>query len=180
MAIDPKTRAHLYVDYEVGAGLPRSIHFSFVSGTVAVAAASLFHDLLVARASQFWQTTTFTGARFSEVGSNVTNPVPFDAVAGTHGANQGAEDTPRYVSWSGRSLDGSKTRYYLYGHYSSYPPPGNYRFNPGDNAACDTLLDNLTTFIVDASVITLGGNVPILHNYTNTGISAYHQRRLRG
>lgn len=178
-AFSPSATARLYIDYTVR-GFARSLQFRFATGSAAAAAAGSFRELLVSRQNYFYTSTSFNAARVSEAGSNVTNPVTFASLTGTGTGAQAIYDTPRFSSQVGRSANGSKVRYYIYGLQPSSEVPNDYRVSGEEDAHITTYWGDVADWLAELGAVTAGGQVPVLAGYINVGYNAYHQRALRG
>lgn len=175
----PTATARLWIDYTVNTKA-RSAQFRFASASEAASAAATFRTLLAAQTARFYTSTVFTGARVAEVGTNVSNPVAFSSVTGTGTGTQALYDTPRFSTQVGRSAGGSKVRYFMYGIKPSNELPDDYRITGEEDASITTWWSEEASWIEEMNVVCADGLPPVLAGYLNVGMSAYHQRQLRG
>lgn len=120
------------------------------------------------------------GARYAVTGSNVTNPVtaPTLTGAGAQAVQQG--ETPAYMGFLGRSVDGRRCRLFILGAGVSPASEGSfygdYRVFGSEVTWIDTAIDEL-----DASgVVSISGTEVIWKPYANLGYNAYWQKKTRG
>lgn len=177
-AHNPTHTARLWVDYTT-AGANHSLQLRYTSESSASAAASTFSAVLAANLGSFRASTVFRGARVAQLGSNVTNPVTFTSRTGTGGGSQTTVERVTFWERPGRSLDGSKVRYFLYGMYPTTATPGTWRVVAGTDARLDAFWSDFADFAEETGLVTIGLQGPLLHAYYNVGQSAYHIRQQR-
>lgn len=175
----PDATARLWIDYSV-AGQARTMQYRFADAATATAAAATLRSALDAVKDRFYTSTIFTGARVAAVGTNVSNPVTFASLSGTGAGEQPLWSTPRFHSTVGRSSDGAKVRWYVYGIKTTSETPNDYRITAEEDAAVVAVWTELSGWIEETGVLTIGGLVPVQGSYINMGWNAYHQRALRG
>lgn len=118
--------------------------------------------------------TTFTGVRYADVGSNISNPLGFAPVSGTATGTLATEHYPRFFAFWGRGPDGRELKLTFYG--GNIGVTSDYRIGPGENstiAACVLYLNTTSVFT------TISGSRPVWKQYANTGYNAYFQRKRR-
>jgi hypothetical protein len=131
--------------------------------TVAVALANGLKSLMNT-------TDSFQALRISNVGSNLSFPVAWTAIAGTGSAPGDASDKAEFISVVGRSAGGYRCRLTFFTAY--YVQNNGYRINVA------TPLYN-TAISTTPALASIEG-VPVIWNaYTNRGFNAYWQRELR-
>lgn len=176
MPAEPTNTARAFFDYTVG-GEPHSLMVRFVNDAAAVAGVGSFHAVLAANVAAFGDNVLWTGARIANQGTNVTNPVSWDLIEGTDTPID-AWDFPLFVSFYGRSADGTKARWYFYGVRMANPP-GDYRIDGESFPDVTALLTDFQDWADEANVVTIGATPPVIANYANVGYNAYHQRKAR-
>ncbi|AXH79584.1 MAG: hypothetical protein [Circular genetic element sp.] len=118
---------------------------------------------------------TIDDVQFAASGSNVFNSVSMPFVGSTYGSGTPSTgETPYFLSAVGRSTDGRRLRQYWFGAKAL---GGDYRYQYGENTACDNLIDALVA--AGSDLKTIGGLTPIWKQYINAGVNAYWQRQVR-
>lgn len=164
-----------YLDYE-GAMGKRTMQFRTSDAVSDAAASTEIARFVNAIKGILHNTVHCNGLRVALKGSNVSNPVAgWTDIVGTSAAAFTGEVWPRYFSYVGRSVDGSRIRLSVYG--ANFSVDADYRVLPGDVAAIGAGLAVLQT--LPATFVTISSGAPIWKAYANAGYNAYHQRKRR-
>lgn len=118
--------------------------------------------------------TTFTGLRYADAGSNISNPLSWAPISGTATGTLAPEFYPRFFAFWGRGPDGRELKLTFYG--GNVGVSADYRMTGGENAtiaACILYLNTQSVFT------TISGSRPVWKQYANTGYNAYFQRKRR-
>lgn len=116
---------------------------------------------------------------YAVAGSNIFLPYSPLTISGTVGSTTIA-DTPRFVSFSGKSITGKKVRVVIYGYMTGYvgrDAISDYRVYDSESVPINNALTALAN-IADM-VAPDGSGYVFWHQYCNFGVNAYWQRRLR-
>lgn len=119
---------------------------------------------------------TIVNFRFSAAGSNVTNDIPWTADTEYGPGFSNRSNAPNFVSFTGRSADGRRTRVDLYGIV--FAPDSNYRVEAADDtsiAAALAVIGNTS----DGCFMSISGATPTWHQYANVSRSGYWVEQLR-
>lgn len=118
---------------------------------------------------------TIAGLRIAEAGSNVTNAALWSGAATYGTGNQSPQDVPKFLSFIGRDVGGTRTRIFVFG--TSLSADANWRVSTTENTAIAnaiTYLRNRTTTFL--SIILAP---PVWKPYANFGYHSYWQRQRR-
>lgn len=170
--------ARLYLDY-TAVGDEHTVQVRYATLAEATAAAAIWQALLEANPAAFGSNVTFTGARASAPGTNVSNPVPFDPVTFV-GTAVAANQAPRFLSWAGRTTGGRRVRYYFYGFNIDNAVPNDFRLSGEENAVYAAFQDDLFSLLDETNAVAIDGLTPVMYNYANVGFNAYWQQEARG
>lgn len=177
----PSNTCRFYVDYR-SQGRDHTIMFRYggIEGAgpppspVLVAVS----DFMNAMEGQMPTDYASLGARYSEVGSNVTLPLsPLTFGPGTLPVDLGK--VPAFLSFVGRSAGGRRTRVTVLGLGTS-PVGGNanftdYRWSPADSAIIGTLVGILNAGPFNG----VDGQAVNWYPYANAGFNGHWQRAVR-
>lgn len=166
--------ARLFVEYTSGGTAHTTLIRLEASATSADAAT--MYGLFTAAANGLMDTSdTFTGARYSAAGSNVSFPIAVSAVAGTGAVSEVQDHDANFVSCTGRSADGRRAKVGFF-TVAAIQGSQNYRID-SPSGAYATFANFFST---NASNLRSASNQQVIWNtYVNYGISAYWQRELR-
>lgn len=121
--------------------------------------------------------STVTGVTLQEAGAQVSMPQQTTLDGMTFGANNGTpEDDASFVSFTGRSIGGRRTRITIFG-FANDQYGNNFRFTPGEDGAPAAALAVLQN--AAGGFIAIDGQPVVWNNYVNAGVNAYWQRRKR-
>lgn len=176
MAPLPETNTpRAYIDYTSG-GVPHTAQLRFPDS--ATPASTLEQRNAVAEAMLDCMDTTdsITGHRWSNDGTNVSNPVDGLTGPGTvSGFTINNVTRAAFVSFTGRSSDGRDVKFTLFS-----PIGSTYTLNrvplASAGAALNALYDEVTAN--DGEVVTISGLSPLWNAYVNTRRNSYWQRQL--
>jgi hypothetical protein len=172
--LPPNSTARLWVDYET-CGENHSAQIRLADGEDPAEAATEFGDLITAVTSMFFL-STFLGARYAASGSNVSNdvdlvwPVTWGSAVGPHFASS------RYVDFIGRSLDGRRVRFALFG-CNIEAEGGDYRIPAAASTAVANGLEVLDN--TEGTFVSINGFKPNWKRYVNIGSNAYWRNHIR-
>ena len=117
----------------------------------------------------------FISLRHQDAFSTLSFPLAFTAQAGTSATAYEANDKPRFIAWSGRSLGGYRCRFTFFSPY--VPDTVAYRVNVGVLPTYDALLTALKA--LTPTLRAVDGQAVIWNNYHNLGYNSYWQRQER-
>lgn len=177
--LPPSNTARGFIDYTV-AGQARSLQLRGFNSDAVAGIVATFRTLLLAHQASFYNNVVFTGARAAAAGTNVTNPLPWTSLTGTHTQSLPLRGTPQFISHQGRSPDGRRVDFELYGFNAGVDTPDDYRFTGEESPAVSAFRSDFLDFIEETGVRTISNQPPVMKTYTNFGVNAYHQRKLRG
>lgn len=179
-AFDPTASARLWLDYTV-LGDAHSFQVRYTTVAAAASAADILRQVLVANPNCFSDSASFVAARVADVGTNISNPIPWDVFTGTGGEGLAPSLRPRYVNQTARSSNGAQARYFFYGFLPSLGDvASDYRFTVGEDANVDAFFGDLKDALEETNAVTIGLQAPVWKAYVNCGWSAYWQKKARG
>lgn len=172
--ISPDATARYWLDYSV-AGQVHSQQMRVIGSAGSAAANAAFDAVWSQMDSQLLE-CTIIGMRHAAVGSNITNPVAWTGPA-SYGSGPGDPyQSAYYYDWVGRGVTGRKVRVSFFGTLLSQFG-GDYRLVSGESAIVALVLD---AFVADPECwVDISGNVPVWHNYADTGVNAYWRNKIR-
>lgn len=175
-ALPPESTARLYVDYNDGVNLHTMvIRYSEDPGELAVALAHA--DNVFTEMSPNLYAVTIAGARFSLLGSNVTNPAVWSG-AGSYGSGvMPTVNAPLQFMFGGKSQDGRLVAWYFFGCKLSVPD--NYRVAGGVVAALDDTGDAIQAATAVGAFLTISGLPPLVKTYVNVNWNSYWEAEPR-
>lgn len=138
---------------------------------------SLFSDFMTAIDSALYLTTVL-GGRFADVGENISNPFTYDGPPDFGTGEMPVVRAPLEISFEGRSTDGRKVSYSVYGMLGT--PSSTYRYLNGEYPALDAGLAELAGASASGTLKTISGLRPIFKTYINLNYNSYWERRARG
>lgn len=151
-------------------GQQHEIVFRFPSATTQaniVTAVTAFANSIK---SSLLTTDSFTALRHQDSGSNLTFPLAWSNIAGTNAGAVDADNTPKFVSMTGRSLNGYRCRLTMF--LPSVTDAQKYRMT--GSTALQTAVAAMTT-----APVAIDGAAVVWNSYTNVGYNAYWQRQQR-
>jgi hypothetical protein len=166
--------ARLFVEYTSG-GTEHTTLIRLEATATSTDGATMYGLFTTAAKGLMDTSDSFTGARFSAAGSNVSFPITVSAVVGTAAVSEVQDLDANFISATGRSLDGRRSRVGFF-TVSAIQGSQNYRIS-APSGAYATFLNFFTT---NAANLRSASNSQVTWNsYLNYGISAYWQRELR-
>ena len=122
---------------------------------------------------------TTVGLRFSEAGSNVTNPVDATGLSSTYGAGSGDPiNKPLQATFTGRDGEGHKNRIGMFGWEAQTDTQ--WRYTTSDSSIvlnCVAALEGLGALGI---FLTINGQRPLWHPYMNVGYNDHWVKQERG
>lgn len=164
----------LYVNYLFGADA-HTVQFRQLSpftknDTIGWAAAWLGTWVALFQAA-----VEFHSADWSDMGSDIRNPVPWTPITGTAATLTDPTNRSRSMTFVGRSPDGRKLRIFFYG--GKFGPDATYRVLTTEDPTLNGAIQDLNG--LDSRVGTISGSAPIFKPYVNIRNNAYWQTELR-
>lgn len=174
--LPPDTTGRIYVDYVVG-GEGHTITARYPSTGDAVTALSTMAEVFAFLDGALYE-TTIEGARFSVAGSNVTNPItwPGDPSYGTGSPPAGQQ--MKFISWVGKSPDGRRTRWEVFGISASIP--STWRLAQGINTSIDNARGHVADAGAEESWCGISGLPYLVNPYTNFKYADHEIAKVRG
>lgn len=172
--LPPDSTGRLFIDYET-CGYDHTALIRLGAGVTPADGADEFNTLITGITGLFYL-STFLGARFAPAGSNIANPVTADwPVSWGSGAGP-AYATAQFVDFIGRSLDGRRVRFSLFG---AALEQFNNRFRVP--AADSTAVNNGVTTLnaAEGTFVSINGFQPVWKQYANIGPNAYWRNKVR-
>lgn len=173
--ISPDNTQRFWVDYTT-CGYSHTVMMRAGSTVEASDAGATMAALFAALTSQF-RLQTITGFRSAAPGSNISVPEiwPGDA---TYGSGAGtAYETAQFLDFVGRGPTGHRVRVALFGCIG-VSAGGDYRITPSEVSVIGDALDVLVS---DGDMfLDVDYQVPVWHQYANSGGNAYWRNKVRG
>lgn len=166
--------ARLFIEY-TSMGVAHTMLVRLEPSATAADAALVYADITTILKARMDTDDSFTGARFSAAGGNLSFPMPVSAVSGTAAYSPTDDRRAFFYSWTGRGTDGRDAKVSFFSPV--YGTEGNYRLDPGD----DAVFGAMATYLNASSeeIVAVSGAPTVWHTYVNMGVSAYWQRKLR-
>jgi hypothetical protein len=134
-----------------------------------------FNDLITAAGSLFYA-SSFIDAQVAVSGSNVFNPVAGGWPVSWGGSAHDRSATAQYVDWVGRSFDGRRVRFSLFGAIFTVTGE-NYRTLTTESTAVDDSVNVLNA--AEGVFLSINGFQPIWKSYVDIGVNAYWRNQIR-
>ena len=168
--------ARLWVGYNDGEN-DHELMVRFFDGDVSNEAAVTFAAGFFDAASAMLYEITITGARIQLAETSVSFPIEWTGDP-TYGTDpMPVLLAPRETRWLGRTVEGRKVSWSLYG--GKYTSPDDYRLTPTDLAAVGTVLDYLTSIDVEGVFLAIDNHKPIRYQYADVNFNSYWEREQR-
>lgn len=168
--------ARAWVDYNDGQQT-HSLMMRFNEPTVSnEAAIEALANFFVAAATLLYE-VTILGARISAQGSDVSFPQAWTGETTYGDSALPAVFAPRETRFLGRSLNGRKVSWSLYG--GKYTTPDDYRLTALDDAGVASVLSYLDSVDSDGIFLTISGHKPIRYPYADINFNSYWEMRVR-
>lgn len=168
------TTARLYIEY-TSVGIEHTLMLRLEASATSTDAQAIYASFVAAAKGVMDQQDSFTGARFSAAGSNVSFPITVTATAGTATVSEDPQQLANFVGISGRSIDGRDANVKLFTCYVN-PDTAGYRVDSPSGAEA-TFRNWFNTNA--AELVTISNSQVIWNQYLNYGYHAYWQRRAR-
>lgn len=165
-----------WLDYTDGQN-SHSLQVRYNSAVATVAnVMSLVHNFLVQLSSELY-TLTVQGARVRAKNSNVSSPVVWSGDVTYGSFAMPANLAPREICFLGRSGDGRRVRWFLFGWNGPTPSP--FRVGITPETAFDGALQVLITAQEFETFLTISGQSPTLYTYVDVNYNSYYEEKTR-
>ena len=166
----------LFVDYHIS-GEDHVIQCRFASPAGVNDAMDVVDGVLTAIASDL-TTVTIVGARQRLSGTTVTFPITWTG-APSYGSGSGSHfQTASYMDFVGRSLDGRRVRFTIFGHAALADTTGSdYRFDASAHASVAAALVVLRGTV--GTPCSISGQDATWKDYANIGVNAHWRNKIR-
>lgn len=172
--ISPDNTQRFFLDYTV-CGYPHT-HLCRAGSTVTASdAGATIAAFFAALTSQF-RLITVLGFRSAAPGTNITVPETWPGAA-TYGSGAGSPfETAQFLDFVGRGSTGHRVRASIFG-CSGTNAGGDFRITPAEVSAIGDALDVLLS---DGDIyLDIDYEVPVWHEYANSGQNAYWRNKIR-
>lgn len=173
--VDPTTCARLRVGYEGPFGTHTMV---FHKKPAADSEAFLTEviDVLELMAKLMFVGAKFLDAFYALAGSPIFNPIVFTPINSTGSVSPDLNSDPSaFLQFGGRGADGRRVKLYLF--ESGFQPRADMRYEAGENADIDAVLDALNS--ETSTIGTISGSAPIWKPYANFGSNDYLVHKAR-
>lgn len=168
--------ARLFVDYTDGLN-NHTLMFRYPVGVGATEVMEVVDDYL-SSLSPILHLLTITAARISSAGSEFSFPTAWTGL-GTYGSGTIVGwKAPAELSFVGRSADGRRARWFLFGYKDTIP--NDFRLSTGDNTAVLAAYNDLVDAALAGTICTIGGIPPVIYPYANVNFNSYYETKQRG
>lgn len=165
-ALPPSNTPRMYIRY-TSKQVEHEMVVRLDSGQTSADAITRYTAARTALLAQITTSDSLLGADFSAQGSNIRFPLAVTGGTGTQAYTPGVGDEPIYVSVTGRSLDGRKTRL---GMFAPSYKPSTYGYRISGLTGAGTALYALLTGAALSHRSISGGAVQ-WNNYLNIGLN---------
>jgi len=172
--LPPDGTGRVKIDYAV-CGEVHTCQIRYAEGSSVEEALDDFSTVIAAVGTEFFASEV-VNVTAAISGSNVFNPVGATWPIGW-GVGAGLHyQTAWYYDFIGRSLDGRRVRFSLFGAIALVE--GNdYRITSGESSEVAGAVDALNA--MEGTFVSINAFQPIWHPYANTGINAYWRNKIR-
>lgn len=183
-AFNPNNTARVWVTY-TSMGKEHEMLFRCILGSDPAPFLVTVQGICTTMASVMRLDDSFVSARYADLGSDFSYPVPWTVIDGTATNTPSAGDPEsRFVSFMARdNFVGARLRFELFSGSNILFTDTNNRFQPGDVAALDNIVNDLqvaaTVPATNARLCTISRGQPVFYEYINTGWNSYWQRKQR-
>jgi hypothetical protein len=147
-----------------------------VGDGVSDADAATEFNAFITAAGGLFHASSLTGVLKAASGSNVFNPVVADWPVGWGSTAGPADHTANFVDWVGRSLDGRRVRFSLFGcTFNSFND--SYRILAAEDAAVNDVVTVLNA--AEGTFVSINGFQPVWKQYADIGVNAYWRNKVR-
>ena len=181
---NPNNTSRIWVTYTY-MGIEHEMLFRAALPNVDTTFADTVVDICSAMAGVMRPDDAWVSARYADLGSDFSFPIPWTPIDGT-GTNTTSQGDPesRFASFLGRdNFVGARVRFELFTGSNSVPVDSNNRFQAGVIAGLDAVVAALTAAatipLTNARLTTISKGQPIFYSYINTGWNSYWQRKQR-
>ncbi len=182
--VNPANTSRIWVTY-TSMGIEHEMLFRCALPNVDSTFAETVVGLCELMADVMRSDDSWTSARYADLNSEFSFPIPWTVIDGTASNLQSAGDPEsRFVSFLGRdNFVGARVRFELFTGSAILTPDPDNRYAPGDIAALDAIVAGLNTAatvpFTNARLTTISKGQPIFYSYINTGWNSYWQRKQR-
>lgn len=121
---------------------------------------------------------TITGLDRAAVGSDIAFPESTTGLAASYGTGIGTNlDRPLQATFTGRSSDGRKSRFGLFGWKGQTDP--SWRYDQGENADADATRAALDTWSIAGFFVSISGGRVRYNAYMNVGYNDHYVTKAR-
>jgi len=175
-ALPPNNTDRFFLDY-TAVGAQHVMILRAEDGTLGADAAAAFHALLTAIEDNLTEITILS-LRHAVAGSDVTVPIDTGVLNPTYGtATVDPINRPLQVTFTGRSLDGHKTRVGLFGWAGQND--SSWRKTPAEEASVGDALTVLHDESVAGRFVSISGQRVTWNGYMNLGYNDHWVKRAR-
>lgn len=172
--LPPNSTARVKVFYET-CGHVHTAQIRYKAPNTVDDVITAFNDLITACGGMFYH-SSFIDAQVAADGSNVFNPVAGGWPVEWGGATHDQSATAQYVDFVGRSFDGRRVRFSLFG--AIYTVSGaNYRTLSTEEPMVDDAVNVLNG--AEGVFLSINGFQPVWKSYVDIGVNAYWRNQLR-
>lgn len=144
--------------------------------TITAPGASNVFSALFASLSPLMVSTTITGLEHALIGSNVRNPAAYTGAQPTGtGTNLDNDQRARQISFTGRSSDGRKCKFFVFGIDAI--AEGDYRVDTTESAEIAAVVTQLAN--TPGVYLSISGLAPVWHSYANIGYNDHWIKEYR-
>jgi len=163
-----------YLDYSV-CGIEHTFEIRMPDASTPGDAGTAIDALFDAMSPQLFLTTV-NNFRYQARNSSVSLPVTWPG-SSSWGSGAGTPaDGGGYASWVGRSTDGRRARWTVFGSKIT-ATGGNWRSAPGEQSNLDDALAVITD--AEGAFLSISGQSVVVNQYTNNGYNAYWRNKTR-
>lgn len=173
-SLPPNSTARVKIFYEV-CGHTHSAQIRYAAPNTVADVITEFNSLVTAIGAAFYD-SSFIGAQDAGLLSDVFNDVAGDWPVGWGSGAGQPSDTANYCDFVGRSTDGKRVRFALFGLITP-TSNGNYRTLTTESTAVDAAVQVLND--AEGTFLSINGFQPIWKSYVDIGINAYWRNKIR-
>lgn len=174
--LDPWNTERWYLSY-TAQDVAHTAIMRVAAAQLAEDAAIAFHTFLSALAEGLVE-IAITGLAKTAVGSNIRVPQSTSGLDLTYGSISPSDaNKPLQVTFTGRSLDGRKTRVGMYGYFSMND--ASWRKTVAEENEVANTVDALETLSAGGFFVSISGQRVFWHQYMNLGFNDHFVREAR-
>jgi len=173
--LPPDSTKRLYLDYTDSQN-EHTLMVRVSQSSDAAAAMVVLHDFLTALDPDLF-TFTILGARFSDVGDNISLPISWTGDAAYGADTMNLNRRPLEIRFLGRSTGGRRVSYSIYG--SKYTLPDNFRFPNDFDADLSAAMLVLQEAWDSQVLVAIDGLEVIPYDYVSVNYNSYWEQASR-